>query len=89
MTEATGKKGEEDVGGGVVADKSDKTITVLVERREKHALYGKYIRRSTKVHAHDAENSAKAGDLVRVVSCRPISKQKTWRLVEVVESAVV
>ena len=89
MTEATGKKGEEDVGGGVVADKSDKTITVLVERREKHALYGKYIRRSTKVQAHDAENSAKAGDLVRVVSCRPISKQKTWRLVEVVESAVV
>ena len=89
MTEATENKVQHAVVGRVVSDKSDKTITVLVERREKHPLYGKYIRRSTKMHAHDAENSAKAGDLVRVVSCRPISKQKTWRLVEVVESAVV
>ena len=89
MTEATQNKVEHAAVGRVVSDKGDKTITVLIERREKHPLYGKYIRRSTKVHAHDAENSAKAGDLVRVVSCRPISKQKTWRLVEVVESAVV
>ena len=89
MTEATQNKVEHAAVGRVVSDKGDKTITVLIERREKHPLYGKYIRRSTKIHAHDADNTAKSGGLVRVVSCRPISKQKTWRLVEVVESAVV
>jgi small subunit ribosomal protein S17 len=65
----------------------DKTITVLVERRVKHPLYGKFIRRSTKIHAHDGENSCGNGDLVIVEQCRPLSKTKSWRLLEVVEKA--
>ena len=73
--------------GRVVSDKMDRTITVRVERRVRHPLYGKIIRRSTKVHAHDEENSCRIGDTVRVVECRPISKSKTWRLVEIVERA--
>ena len=73
--------------GRVVSDKMDRTVTVKVERRVRHPLYGKIIRRSTKVHAHDEENSCRIGDTVRVVECRPISKSKTWRLVEIVERA--
>ena len=73
--------------GRVVSDKMDRTVTVMVERRVRHPLYGKIIRRSTKVHAHDEENSCRVGDTVRVVECRPISKSKTWRLVENVERA--
>jgi small subunit ribosomal protein S17 len=73
--------------GRVVSDKMDRTITVRVERRVRHPLYGKIIRRSTKVHAHDEENSCRIGDTVRVVECRPISKSKTWRLVEILERA--
>jgi small subunit ribosomal protein S17 len=73
--------------GRVVSDKMDRTITVRVERRVRHPLYGKIIRRSTKVHAHDEENSCRVGDTVRVVECRPISKSKTWRLVEILERA--
>ena len=65
----------------------DKTVTVLVERQVKHELYGKYIRRSTKLHAHDAENSCKEGDVVRVAECAPMSKTKNWRVVEIVERA--
>jgi small subunit ribosomal protein S17 len=65
----------------------DKTITVLVERRVQHALYGKFIRRSTKIHAHDEENQCGIGDMVTVAESRPISKSKTWKLLEVVESA--
>jgi small subunit ribosomal protein S17 len=63
----------------------DKTITVVVERLVPHPLYGKYIRRTTKVHAHDEENVCQKGDWVSVVECRPMSKQKTWRLVDVLE----
>ena len=63
-------------------------MTVLLERQVKHALYGKYIRRSTKVHAHDEENSAAEGDKVLIQECRPISKSKSWKVVEVVERAV-
>jgi small subunit ribosomal protein S17 len=74
--------------GRVVSDKMDKTITVLVERRVKHPIYGKFIRRSTKVHAHDETNECGVGDLVQVEQCRPLSKTKTWRLVKVVEKAV-
>jgi len=74
--------------GRVVSDKMDKTITVLVERRVKHPIYGKFIRRSTKVHAHDASNECGVGDLVQVEQCRPLSKTKSWRLVKVVEKAV-
>jgi len=73
--------------GRVVSDKMDKTITVLVERREKHPIYGKFIRRSTKIHAHDEANECAMGDLVMVEQCRPLSKSKTWRLIKVVEKA--
>jgi small subunit ribosomal protein S17 len=76
------------VEGRVVSNKMDKTVTVLVERNVKHELYGKYLRRSTKLHAHDADNSCQEGDIVRVVECRPLSKTKTWRVVEVVSRAV-
>ena len=73
--------------GRVVSDAMNKTITVLVERRVKHPLYGKFIRRSTKIHAHDEQNSCGTGDLVTVEQCRPLSKTKTWRLFEVLEKA--
>jgi small subunit ribosomal protein S17 len=72
------------VEGRVVSSKMDKTVTVLVERHVKHALYGKYIRRSSKLHAHDEDNSCNEGDIVRVTECRPMSKTKNWRVVEVV-----
>ena len=73
--------------GRVVSNKMDKTITVLVERRVKHPVYGKYITRSSKIHAHDESNQCGIGDTVTVAETRPISKTKTWKLVEVVESA--
>ena len=73
--------------GKVVSDKMDKTITVLVERTEKHPLYGKFIRRSTKLHAHDENNECRIGDTVKVVETRPYSKSKTWNLVQVVNKA--
>ena len=73
--------------GRVVSNKMDKTITVLVERRVKHPVYGKYITRSSKIHAHDESNQCGIGDTVTVAESRPISKSKTWNLVEVVESA--
>ncbi len=74
--------------GTVVSNKMDKTITVMIERKIAHPLYKKYIRRSTKVHAHDAENTCNEGDKVMVEQCRPVSKSKTWRLVEVLERSV-
>ena len=73
--------------GKVVSDKMDKTITVLVERTEKHPLYGKFVRRSTKLHAHDENNECQIGDTVKVVETRPYSKSKTWNLVQVVSKA--
>lgn len=73
--------------GQVVSDKMDKTITVKVERQVKHPLYGKFIKRSTKVHAHDEANECKMGDTVTVVESKPLSKSKSWQLVEVVEKA--
>ena len=75
------------VSGTVVSDKMDKTITVLIERREKHPVYGKYIRRSSKVHAHDENNECNQGDTVTVVECRPYSKTKTWVLKSIDERA--
>jgi small subunit ribosomal protein S17 len=75
------------VEGRVVSNKMDKTITVLVERQVKHALYGKYIRRSTKLHAHDADNACKEGDVVRIAECAPMSKTKNWRVVEILTRA--
>ena len=71
--------------GVVVSDKMDKSITVLVERMYKHPKYKKYLRRHTKYHAHDENNEARMGDTVEIVSCRPMSKLKRWRLVNVVE----
>ena len=73
--------------GLVVSDKMDKTVTVLVERRVKHPLYKKYIRRRTKFHAHDEENTCNVGDMVSIEQCRPLSKSKSWRLLEIVERA--
>ena len=68
--------------GTVVSDKTDKTVTVLVERKVKHALYGKIIRRSKKYHAHDEGNEYKAGETVRIEETAPISKLKTWKVIE-------
>lgn len=73
--------------GSVVSAAADKTITVLIERKIKHPLYKKYIRRSTKVHAHDENNQCHPGDTVIIQSCRPLSKLKSWRLVEVISQA--
>ena len=73
--------------GCVVSDKMDKTVTVMIERKVKHPLYGKYIRRSTKVHAHDEANECGIGDTVMVEQCRPLSKNKAWRLVKIVNKA--
>ena len=87
MSDNTEKKTLRTVEGRVVSNKMDKTVTVLVERQVKHALYGKYIKRSTKLHAHDADNACNEGDLVRVVEIAPLSKTKNWRVVEIVARA--
>ena len=73
--------------GVVVSDKMDKTITVSLSTRVRHPLYGKFITRTTKITAHDEENQCGIGDTVRVMECRPLSKQKRWRLGEIVEKA--
>lgn len=73
--------------GRVVSDKMDKTVTVLVERRVKHALYGKVIRLSKKYHAHDEANACHQGDTVVIEECRPISKTKAWKVTKLVEKA--
>ena len=85
----TGQKKIRTRVGRVVSDKMDKSITVLVERRVKHPLYGKYITRSTKLHAHDENNECGIGDTVSITECRPISKTKSWRLVDVIEKAKI
>ena len=91
MSEATEATTEQKVLrtkiGRVVSDKMDKSITVLVERRVQHPLYGKYMRKSTKFHAHDENNECGIGDTVSIAECRPISKTKTWKLVSVIEKA--
>ena len=77
------------VTGKVVSDKMQKSIIVSVERSFTHPLFGKYVRRSTKLHAHDENNSARLGDIVTIQETRPLSKTKTWKLVEIVEQAKV
>lgn len=72
------------VTGRVISNRMDKSATVLIERKVKHPVYGKYIRRSTKLHIHDAENACQEGDLVTIEECRPMSKTKSWKLVEIV-----
>ena len=85
MTENTART----VEGKVIGSKADKTISVMVERRVKHPLYGKFIRKSTKFLAHDETNECGEGDTVLIEECRPLSKNKSWRLVKVVEKAVI
>lgn len=80
-------KVQRSVIGRVVSDKMDQTATVLIERFVRHPLYGKYMRRSTKLHVHDEGNECHIGDTVRIKECRPISKTKSWTLVEIVERA--
>jgi len=71
----------------VISDRMDKTITVLIERKVKHPLYGKFVKKSTKLHVHDENNECSIGDVVRITECRPLSKSKSWKLVEIVEKA--
>jgi len=73
--------------GVVTSNKMEKTITVSVERRVKHPIYGKFVKKTTKFHAHDEKNECTVGDTVRIMETRPLSKTKRWRLVEVVEKA--
>ena len=73
--------------GLVTSNKMDKTITVAVERKVKHPIYGKFVKKTTKFHAHDEKNECAIGDTVRIMETRPLSKLKRWRLVEVVEKA--
>jgi small subunit ribosomal protein S17 len=73
------------VVGTVVSDKMNKSIVVATERKVKHPIYGKYIKRTTKIHAHDETNQCNEGDLVSIKECRPLSKTKSWTLVEVLE----
>ncbi len=85
MTEQSSRR--RTLPGSVISTKMDKTITVLVERRVPHPLYKKFIRRSTKLHAHDEENVCQEGDRVLIEECRPLAKTKSWRLVKVLERA--
>jgi len=78
---------ERTLSGRVTSNKMDKTITVAIERLVKHPVYGKYVRRTTKLHAHDENNECRIGDLVTIKQCRPLSKTKTWTLVAVVNRA--
>ena len=81
------QQNERTVTGRVISDKMNKTITVLVERRVKHPVYGKYVRKSSKLHAHDENNECKIGDTIAIEQCRPMSKTKAWRLHSIVERA--
>ena len=75
--------------GRVVSNKMQKSVTVSVERLVKHPVYGKFIRRTTKIMAHDEDGSCREGDMVAISECRPISKRKAWRVVEIIERAPV
>ena len=86
MTE-TNDKTVRTLTGRVVSNKADKTITVQIERLVKHPTYGKFVRRRTKLLAHDEQNQCNAGDVVTIGPCRPLSKRKSWRLLEIVERA--
>ncbi len=85
MTEASSIK--RTLTGRVLSDKMDKTVTVLVERRVKHPLYGKIITRSKKYHAHDEQNEFKEGDTVLIEECRPLAKTKAWRVAKLIDKA--
>ena len=85
--EGVDKKSKRTLVGRVVSDKMNKSATVVIERLVKHPMYGKFIRRTTKLHIHDENNECGIGDTVMIEECRPISKTKSWRLVKVVEQA--
>jgi small subunit ribosomal protein S17 len=87
MTMSETQKSQRTIEGRVVSNKMQKTVTVLLERQVQHPLYGKIVRRSTKVHAHDENNECKEGDVVRIAESRPLSKTKNWRVVKVVTRA--
>ena len=87
MAEATSRNLRKERIGVVTSNKMDKTITVAVERKVKHPIYGKFVKRSKKFHAHDEANACGVGDLVRIVESRPLSATKRWRLVEIIEKA--
>ncbi len=86
MSETT--KNKRTLQGRVLSDKMEKTVTVLVERKVKHPVYGKVMTRSAKYHAHNDDNLAKAGDLVEIEESRPISRTKAWRVINVLEKAI-
>lgn len=88
MTEGSIKATTRTLSGRVVSDKMNKSVTVLVERRVKHPMYGKYLTRSSKVHAHDENNECRVGDLVTVCETRPLSRTKSWTLVSIDERPV-
>ncbi len=87
MSVAVERKTRKSRIGLVTSDKMDKTITVAVERKVKHPIYGKFLKKTTKFHAHDETNQCGIGDTVRIMETRPLSKTKRWRLVEVIEKA--
>lgn len=87
MTDASQKTTVRTLTGRVVSDKMDKTVTVLIERKVTHPLYGKIIQRSKKYHAHDEQNEFKEGDLVVIEECRPLSKTKQWKVTKLVEKS--
>jgi small subunit ribosomal protein S17 len=91
MNDETAKESEKSVQrtttGRVVSDKMDKSVAVAIERLIKHPMYGKYVRRTSKVLAHDENNECRTGDRVAITECRPVSKRKSWRVVSVVERA--
>lgn len=85
--QATEQKVQRKIVGRVVSDKMDKTVSVAIERLQKHPVVGKYIRRTTKLMAHDENNECKIGDRVAISECRPIARNKSWRVVDIVERA--
>jgi len=87
MSEANTENSERRLVGKVVSDKMDKTVSIAIERLVRHGVYGKYIRRTTKLKAHDETNQCREGDTVAISECRPMSKSKAWAVVEVVERA--
>ena len=87
MAEAITRNLRKERIGVVTSNKMDKTITVAVERKVKHPIYGKFVKKTTKFHAHDEKNECTIGDTVRIMETRPLSKTKRWRMVEVVEKA--
>ena len=81
---STENKVQRTKSGVVTSNKMDQTVTVMIERKIKHPLYGKYVKKSTKIHAHDADNKCQEGDVVKIAECRPMSKTKSWQVVEIV-----